>query len=550
MSAANPGGHYWISFANKTGTPFSINRPDQFLSARSIERRKKQSIAITETDLPPNPTYISELRGVGNITVNYTSRWFNGALVFSPNGTEIKTISTLPFVYRVELVKPLPDKIPDHLNFSSVPDKFEGLKRIQQVRSIGHKGHKSGIDLGLMTQTIQQLNGHTLINRGYLGNGMMIGVLDAGFSNVDLLPAFGHIMAEGRLKGVKDFVDLNQNIYNSHAHGAVVLSVMAANLPGQLFGTATGANYWLIRTEDGASEFKIEEYNWLAGAELADSAGVDIINSSLGYTEFDDPLQNYTYLQMDGKTTVVARAANFAHERGIVVVASAGNSGQSPWHHIVSPSDAPGALSIGAVNARGVRAPFSSVGPSADLRVKPDIMAHGWAVPVVPPSGIIGTISGTSLSSPVISGLIAALWQKSPNATAKQIYDAVRASSSQYLAPDQFFGYGIPDFAIASRILSSMLNQPNAGQLYVFPNPFSNFINLVFFSNKIDLAQIQVFNLAGQVIKSIPNIEVVSGSNVISNLDLSTLNNGIFVLRITSPKAGLFFKAKVLKAGI
>ncbi len=547
---ANPGGHYWISFTNKVGTPYSVNRPEQFLSGRSIERRLRQSIPITQTDLPPNPSYVIEVRKIRNIRVLYTSRWFNGTLVFSQTGEGIEAVTALPFVSKVELVKPLLNKNPGPLEIFYITNKFETVNCIEPVFEIEPKKSHLEIDLGLMAPTIHQLNGQSLINRGYWGRGKMIGVLDAGFTNVDRLRAFEHLRADGRLRGVKDFVNPQQNVFNSHAHGTVVLSVMAADVSGQLFGTAKGADYWLIRTEDGATEYKIEEYNWLAGAELADSAGVDIINSSLGYTEFDAPWQNYNYQQMNGNTTVVARSANFAHERGMVVVASAGNSALSPWHHIVSPSDAFGALSVGAVSAEGIRAPFSSVGPSADLRVKPDIMAHGWAVPVVPPSGNIGLTSGTSLSSPVISGLIASLWQKFPHVTAKQIYQAVRASSSQYYKPDPFLGYGIPDFAVASKILASTPDQPNYNRLSVFPNPFSGCVKMVFFSETADIANIDVFDLSGQKVNSIQNFEVISGANVITGFDLSTLENGIFVIRITTQKKGAMFTEKVLKAGL
>jgi len=541
-SVTYSGGHYWISFTDKSGTPFSINQPNQFLSQRSIDRRYTQSIPITETDLPPNPSYVNAIKSVENIDVYYTSRWFNGVLVYSKTGLEMSSVAELPFVSEVELVKPNQTKLAAD-EFVKVADKFDHLNNIQQIIDKAIINLFAGKDLGLMAPSIEQLNGQYLLNEGYFGEGKMIAVLDAGFSKVDQLEAFEHLRLEDRLKGVKDFVDPNQNIYNSHAHGTVVLSVMAAILPGQLFGTGTGADYWLIRTEDGATEFRIEEYNWLAGAELADSAGVDIINSSLGYTEFDAPWQNYTYQQMDGKTTVVAKAANFAHERGMVVVASAGNSGQSSWRHIVSPSDAFGALSIGAVNTNGERAPFSSVGPSADGRIKPDIMAHGWGVPVVPPSGNIGTTSGTSLSSPVISGLVAALWQKFPAATAPQIIDAVIKSSSQFNNPDEFYGYGIPDFLKASLILQNAVEPPEFIELNVFPNPFWSHSTIVFYSNQPYSAIIEIFNLAGKRVYRDSNIEIVNGTNFVSLANLHHIENGTYLLRMVS-KDGVFLSAK------
>jgi subtilisin family serine protease len=227
----------------------------------------------------------------------------------------------------------------------------------------------------------------------------------------------------------------------------------------------------------------------------------------------------------------------------MVVVASAGNSGQSSWRHIVSPSDAFGALSIGAVNTNGERAPFSSVGPSADGRIKPDIMAHGWGVPVVPPSGNIGTTSGTSLSSPVISGLVAALWQKFPAATAPQIIDAVIKSSSRFNNPDEFYGYGIPDFLKASLILQNAVEPPEFIELNVFPNPFRSHSTIVFYSNQPYSAIIEIFNLAGKRVYRDSNIEIVNGTNFVSLANLHHFENGTYLLRLVS-KDGVFLSAK------
>jgi len=555
------GGHYWVVFTNKANSPYSVDRPHEFLSARAIERRLKQGIPVTDVDLPPTPAYIDSLRVDTEAKLWYQSRWFNGALVFTNVESSLQRIIDLPFVASVELVKPLPEPTLEHDDDFEVPVNKKVLEQgVQQIKvydffeNILNKRILSaweslylGQDFGFSAPTIEQVNGQGLISQGYLGQGMTIVVLDAGFLAANQMAAFGHLWNNGLIKGTRDFVDLQQNIFGSSFHGSAVLSVMAAKRPGELFGTATEASYWLVRTEDAATEYRIEEYNWLVGAELADSLGADVINSSLGYTRFDDPIQNYTYSQLDGQTTVVARAANLAFERGILVVNSAGNYALQPWRYIGSPADSFGALSIGAVEISGDRATFSSFGPSADGRIKPDVMAHGRQVPVANTAGGISLANGTSFSSPVIAGLAAALWQKHPLATAANIKKAIIESGNRFLFPDTVFGHGIPDFSWASRLLKYNF-QPEK-HLVLFPNPIKPDSFVSFFSEKEQNVKIEIFDIRGQTVFVKDSIQVLRGYNRLQPFgNFLQFDNNIYFLRLIMLETGEHSVTKFIKA--
>ena len=296
---------------------------------------------------------------------------------------------------------------------------------------------------------ITQLNGHFLHNRGFRGEGITMAVFDAGFYHVNSLPSFDSIRANNQILGTRDFVDGGTEVYDADTHGMQVLSTIAANMPGQFVGTAPKAQFWLFRTEDGSSENVIEEYNWVCAAELADSVGVDIIHSSLGYYDFDDNQQDYDWEQLDGNTAVSTIGSDIAASKGILITTSAGNEGNDPWRHITAPGDADSCLTIGAVNSRGMYVYFSSQGPSADGRIKPDVCGKGMFSTVQGRTGSIATASGTSFSGPIVAGLVACLWQAFPNATNMQIIEAIQKSSTQYNNPDEKLGYGIPDFNLA-----------------------------------------------------------------------------------------------------
>lgn len=454
---------YFVEFVDKNGTPFTIDNPSEFLSPKSVERRERQGIAVIETDLPVSPTYIHNLKGTG-AKVLYTLKWFNGAVVEVGNSSILDALESLSFVSNITKVYEATAKsteTPDEDIYKAYSAAFD---------------KQDYYNYGSSANQIKMLNGHMLHNLGFRGKGVTIGVLDGGFLKADILPAFDSLWIFNRIVYTKDFVNPKSDIFQEHSHGMLVLSAMGANIPGAIIGTAPEANYVLIRCEDTSSEQIIEEYNWAVAAELADSLGVDIINSSLGYYDFDATWQNHTYANMDGKSTPIAQAANFAAAAGLLVVASAGNEATYDWKYIITPADAMECVAVGAVNEKGNYANFSSIGPSADGRVKPDISAQGIRTTVQATNGAIGTADGTSLSAPIISGLAACLWQAMPSLTSKELRNRIIRSASLFSNPNFQLGYGIPDFFAAMDSVSQPKGDKN---LIIFPNPAKNKVRIM-----------------------------------------------------------------------
>ncbi|QJW89901.1 S8 family serine peptidase [Spirosoma taeanense] len=448
---------YLVLLRDKTNTPYSIGRPDQFLSARAILRRQKQSIPVLERDLPVDPAYVTQLRQTG-ATVWFTSRWLNAVLVESTDAT-IASIEKLPFVKGLEFGRSLSNA---RISADLLPN------RLTPVASADKLGSIQALNYGNSLAQITQLGADQMHEQGYHGEGMLIGVLDAGFLNADKVSFLRPLFTENRVLATYDFVRKEKSVYEDDSHGLACLSAIAATADNQLYGTAYKAQFVLLRTEDVFSESRVEEANWLFGVEYADSAGVDIISSSLGYTQFDDASTSYTYQDLNGRTPLSTRAAQIAAEVGMVVVVAAGNEGADAWHYLSAPSDAVSALAIGAVTQVGQRASFSSFGPSADGRVKPDLAARGQGTIIGSPGGQISAGNGTSFATPLVAGLAAGFWQAHPELTAGQITDALRRSGSQYNTPDDLLGYGIPNFSRASALAETY------SQLLLYPNPFSD----------------------------------------------------------------------------
>jgi serine protease AprX len=444
---------YLVLLRDKANSPYSVNKPDQFLSQRSILRRQKQQISVLERDLPVNPTYLTQLQQTG-AKIWFPSRWLNAVLVEATDAT-IATIQKLSFVKGLEFGRSLANARISAETTVSTTSQFSKFGEVQPL------------NYGSSQAQIEQLGADKMHQQGYHGEGMLIGVLDAGFQNANRLTFLKPLFDEKRVVATYDFVRKETSVYEDDSHGLSCLSAIAATADGQLYGTAYKASFILLRTEDANSESRIEEANWLFGAEYADSAGVDVISSSLGYSEFDDVSTNYTYQNMDGKTALSTRAAQIATATGMVVVVAAGNEGSNSWHYLTAPSDAVSVLAIGAVTQTGQRASFSSFGPSADGRVKPDLAARGQGTIVGYPSGTVASGNGTSFATPLIAGLAASFWQSHPRLTASQVTASLRRSGSQYTTPDDMLGYGIPNFERASTIAEVY------SQLLVYPNPFS-----------------------------------------------------------------------------
>ena len=506
---------YWIKLKDKSGTLYQISHPEAFLSQRAINRRIRQGILIDQTDLPVSQVYLDTLKNRG-LDLVHTSKWLNGATVRTADTNLIKKIAALPFVTSVQLTKP------------ATTQKSTVIKFREEM-----KNDVNPADYGIAITQMTQLNGQYLHNKGFRGNGVQIAVLDAGFWNVNTIAAFDTVRNAKRILGSRDFVDPGSDIYQQHTHGMSVLSCMAGNQPQTLIGTAPDASYYLFRTEDSATEYLIEEDNWVAAAELADSLGVDLINSSLGYSVFDDPKMSHTHSEMNGKTTRITQGANMAFQKGILVFTSAGNEATNSWRHIVVPSDGENVIGVAAVDKLGVWAYFSSIGPAFGGAIKPNVAAMGLLTYLITSSGIPGYSNGTSFSSPVLAGMGACLLQANPYSNVKLIKKAIEQSASLYNQPDSLLGYGIPDFQKADNYLKLNTAVPAILQTSwaVTPNPFNNYLSV---SNLNTTAGtnclITIYNLDGKPLWQ----SNFKNAQTILLEDLGGLPNGVLILSVRS----------------
>lgn len=413
---------YRISLKDKAATDYSLQKPEMYLSKKSIERRKRQGLEIDSTDLPVCKKYVDAIRKKG-VHVLVTGKWDNFVTVSCNDSMLIAEIAGLHFVRSTERV-------------------WRGVaKRASERDSLINKPLRTDSLYGPAITQIKMSHADRLHEAGFKGQGMTIAVIDAGFHNVDKIEAMKNI----NILGTRDFVNPEADIYAESSHGMSVLSCMAMNQPNVMIGTAPEASYWLLRSEDEYSENLVEQDYWAAAIEFADSVGVDLVNTSLGYYSFDDPTKNYRYRDLNGHYALMSREAAKAADKGIVVVCSAGNSGSGSWKKITPPGDAENVITVGAVNKYGVLAPFSSVGNTADGRVKPDVVAVGLGSDVMGTDGNLRHANGTSFSSPIMCGMVACLWQACPELTAKEIIELVRRSGDRAVFPDNIYGYGIPD---------------------------------------------------------------------------------------------------------
>jgi subtilisin family serine protease len=534
---------YYVQFTDKNNSPYSLNNPSEYLSDRAIERREAHGIPIDMKDIPVNPQYLQGVEDAGAVILNPT-KWLNGVTIFTTDPAVLDAIEQLPYVAGITRSNPSVNQ------GNPVTEKsFFTYEDYRQETPVVKNGYEIGaFDFGISLNQIQMLKGDQMHEMGYRGQGKVIAVLDAGFLNTNILDVFDSLWMNDQILGTWDFVEGEEVSFDEHPHGTMVLSTMGGNTPGQLIGTAPKASYWLLRSEDGGSEYIIEEYNWVSAAEYADMAGADIINSSLGYTTFDDPSQNHSYSDMNGDTAPATIGADVAASRGMLVVNSLGNEGSSSWYYLSVPSDGDSVMGIGAVDGSGNYASFSSHGPSADGRVKPDVATQGSGVYCVDAySGQFTFAGGTSFSSPILAGMAACLWQANPGQTNMQIADAIRMSASQYLNPDDFLGHGIPDFMMANNILT-VIDGPeaSAARLEVFPNPFTDEISILSEGSQWEGSlEITLSDITGKKIAE-KRITGTNGMNEIRMSDLGYLNAGVYVVKVKS-SSGNIYTTKLLK---
>jgi subtilisin family serine protease len=417
VALAQSGIKHLVFFKDKSNNPYSLTDPREFLTKKALDRRVKNNIPFDEKDLPVSPAYVHELASKG-ARIIYTLKWFNAAMITTEDPHVLEAISELPFIEHIT-------KVGGRNREMSKAEK--GIQQQYSIQPIKHaslpsrtNSTPSGIlNYGNAWNQVSMIGLHHLHDLGFTGQGKEIVILDAGYWNVDQGAAFAYLWQHGLILGTRDFVDPGGNVFIQHTHGESVLSILGANLPGQIIGTAPDASYWLLRTEDAwGGEYIEEEYNWAAGAEFADSVGADIITSSLAYTTFDNPASNHTYSDLDGNTTPAAIAADLSASRGILVVNCAGNLGEETWHYISTPADGDSVFTVGAVDESGVYQQFSGKGPTSDGQIKPDVVAQGCNTAIIYGNGVLTVGTGTSFSTPVVSGALACLWQSVSNVTA------------------------------------------------------------------------------------------------------------------------------------
>jgi hypothetical protein len=539
---------YVVNFTDKGVAKNAKINASKYLSKKSVERRLKQKIAYDQADIPVNEQYIKEVSKSG-ARILTQSRWFNTVVIEADNQA-VNNIKNLPFI---SSVKPITSQVKQKSPSISQKPFFEMETVSPWLNEIKKQVSTDSFNYGNAFNQINQLKGQSLHNMGFSGQGMTIAVIDAGFNSADKMTCFDSLRANNQILGTHDFAEPGNNVYATtmNSHGTMVLSCIAANSSGQMVGTAPKANYWLFRSEVGATESIIEEYYWVNAAEFADSVGADLINSSLGYTTFDNPATNHTYADMDGKTTVVTKGAEIAAQKGILVVNSAGNGGSasSPWKYIGAPADGDSVFTIGAVDAAGTRAYFSSLGPTYDGRIKPTIAAQGLGSAIFAPGGdanpggVLSSGSGTSFSSPIICGITACLWQAMPNLSNMQIIESIKATASQASQPDTLLGWGIPDFSLALLYLSIQSSSESETTLYAFPNPFTGNLTIGFPKPINGKYSLEIVSLQGKVVYSTQRDE--GSTRIIQINDLENLAAGIYVLRVSY--GSLIYTGKIIK---
>lgn len=511
----------WVYFNAKPNAQTYLDSPALILSQRALDRRSNQSIALNFTDVPVEASYVIQIKASTGITVLAQSKWLN-ALHIQGSQANILALKSISFVDKIDFAN-------KGLNTTSKK------VRENQTEKTNDK-LQTAIDYayGSSANQIQMLNGHVLHQQNYTGTGKIIAVMDAGFPGVNTAQPFQRLRDNNLILGGYDYVARNANFYSGGSHGTSVLSTMGGYKENALVGTAPDASYYLFRTEIDATEEPLEESLWVEAAEKADSLGVDIITTSLGYfAQRDNPNYNYTYSHMNGVTTFISRGAEIAFSKGIIVVASAGNEGNKTEKHIGGPADAVSVIAVGSVNAAKSRSSFSSIGPSSDGRIKPDVMAQGKDAVVSDTSGNIGVSDGTSFSCPIMAGMIACLWQAFPTKTNQEIRNMVIQSSDKYLTPDNNYGYGIPNFG-ATLAIDTFANK----DFIVYPNPATTTI-MFSFPDGINNASVVIYSILGQKVID----KKITGQN--PNLSLESLKSGLYFYIFDA--AGLHKTGKIIK---
>ena len=448
---------YIVTFKNKNNSVYSLSNPIEFLSQRAIDRRLRYNINIDSTDFPINNNYVEAVRTSGTVTILNQSKWMNQISIQTTDNAALAAISNLPFVENLQAIASRISVVPS----SKFAD--DTLTALPSNNSVYKTQVENVYQYGASNAQIKIHKGDFLHNHGFNGKGMQMAVIDAGFYRYNTLPTFDSLNRNGQILGTWDFVNNNQSVSEDDAHGMHCLSAIGANLPGVFMGTAPKTSFYLFRTEDVRSEYPIEEHNFCVAAEKADSLGVDVCSVSLGYNTFSDPQFNYTYADMNGNTTISAKATNIAARKGLLMVMAAGNEGNGSWRYVITPADADSCMAVGAVDSLGNVANFSSYGPNSNGQIKPDVVAIGRnAIVANNNTGMPNFGSGTSYACPNMAGISTCLWQAFPEASNMKIRNVLKQSASNFSNPDNRIGFGIPNAKKAFVILQKNYATYNA----------------------------------------------------------------------------------------
>lgn len=506
---------YVVYFTDKADTEYDVNVPAAFLSAKAIVRRQNQNIEITEEDFPVNASYVTGIKNLG-VKAYFTSRWMNAVLV-EATALQIETIEAQSYVLKTDYAAP-----GEKLSATPEPENTTRANNPPANTSNLNSNHQ-----------LSMLFANTMHSEGITGEGVWIAVLDDGFEDANLSAAFSHTFENGKLKDVFDFITGGQNVFQYDDHGTGSWSCLGANYDTEVIGTGYNADISLYVTEDLFSEYRIEEYNWLFAAERADSAGVDIITSSLGYSDFDDSAMDYTLSNLDGKSSIISQAADMAIKRGILVVTSAGNSGaSSTWPYVSMPADVENIISVGALDSNYDLVNFSSIGPTNDDRIKPEVVALGAGVTLISDGNVVAQKNGTSFAAPLIAGFAAGLWQKFPTLTNLELRNLILSSSDNFSTPNNRIGYGLPDYNVAVGNEPLAVSELIAEGISIYPNPVTgDHINLLIEKDAIPMpVKFRLFSSDGQLVNEKTIKRARKG--LVTDLAFAKASNGVYILSI------------------
>ena len=510
----------WVYFNAKSNAQAYYNAPLQMLSQRALDRRIRQNITLDTKDIPISLSFVNQIKSANGITVMAQSKWLNALHI---RGT-VAAITALKNLTSVEKVVFANRSLNPTAKTASIAKPKNLINKLEPQIDFAY---------GSSANQIQMLNGQLLHQQNFTASDKIIAILDAGFPGVNSAQPFQRLRDQNKILGGYDFVHRSSNFYSGNHHGTMVLSSMGGYKETALVGTAPDASYYLFITEDTASENPIEESLWVEAAEKADSLGVDVINTSLGYFGYDNPNYSHRYSDMTGDTNFISKGANIAFSKGMIVVASAGNEGGTSEPHVGAPAEATEVIAVGAVTASKALASFSSIGPSYDGRVKPNVMAQGQSSVLSDEYGNIVTASGTSFSGPIMAGMIASLWQAFPNKTNQEIRQLVQTSADRYASPNPQFGYGISNFSLA--LANGQLTQDD---FVVYPNPSADEIHFNLPENSTK-GTLVVYSILGQKC-----IEQVCSSRFVT-LSVSHLQEGIYFYTFESE--GFSKSGKIIK---